>query len=74
MSTPTNNNPSFVEYYLTIGPSESQYQVLEKVSKIKAMSIEQYCKWAIRDKLETDIERHFENNIKDRLLQRLDCD
>ena len=44
ISTPTNNNPSFVEYYLTIGPSESQYQVLEKVSKIKAMSIEQYCK------------------------------
>jgi hypothetical protein len=44
MSTPTNNNPSFVEYYLTIGPPESQYQVLEKVSKIKAMSIEQYCK------------------------------
>jgi hypothetical protein len=44
MTTPTNNNPSFAEHYMTIALSESQYQVLETVSKVKAMSIQQYCK------------------------------
>jgi hypothetical protein len=35
MTTPTTNNPSFVEHYVTIGPSESQYPILETVSKVK---------------------------------------
>jgi hypothetical protein len=57
MTTAT-NNPSFVEHYLTIGLSESQYQVLEKVSKVKAMSIQ---------------DLHFAKNktAKDRLLEGL---
>jgi hypothetical protein len=72
MTTTTNNNPSFVEHYLTVGLSESQYQVLETVSKIKAMSIQQYCHWALRQVLEDDIELHFANETKDRMLDGLD--
>jgi hypothetical protein len=52
--------------------SESQYQVLEKVSNVKAMSIQQYCHWALRQVLENDIELHFVDEIKDRLLDRLE--
>jgi hypothetical protein len=74
MSTPTTNNPSFVEHYVTIGLSESQYQVLEKVSKVKAMNIQQYCKWALRQVLENDIELHFVNRTKDRMLEELQQD
>jgi hypothetical protein len=47
---------SFVEHYVAIGLSELRYQVLEKVSKVKAMSIQQYCHWALRQVLENDIE------------------
>jgi hypothetical protein len=71
MST-SNNNPSFVEHYVTIGLSESQYQVLEKVSKVKAMNIQQYCHWALRQVLENDIELHFADETKDRMLDRLE--
>jgi hypothetical protein len=69
--TTTNNNPSFVEHYVTIGVSETQYQVLEKVSKVKAMSIQQYCHWALRQVLENDIELHFANETKDKMLDGL---
>ena len=51
--------------------SESQYQVLENVSKVKAMNIQQYCHWALRQALENDIELHFANGTKDRLLDGL---
>jgi hypothetical protein len=57
---------------MTIGLSKSQYQILEKVSKVKAMSIQQYCHWALRQVLENDIELHFTNETKDRLLDRLE--
>jgi hypothetical protein len=70
--TTTTNNPSPVEHYLTMGLSESQYQVLETVSKVKAMSIQQYCHWALRQVLENDIQLHFANETKDRLLDRLE--
>jgi hypothetical protein len=69
--TTTNNNPSSVEHYLTIGLSESQYQVLETVSKVKAMSIQQYCHWALRQTLENDIELHFVDETKDKMLEGL---
>jgi hypothetical protein len=65
---------SFVEYYVTIRLSESQYKVLEKVSKVKAMSILQYCHWALRQVLENDIELHFANETKDRMLEELQQD
>jgi hypothetical protein len=57
---------------MTMRLSESQYQVLEKVSNVKAMSIQQYCHWALRQVLENDIELHFVDEIKDRLLDRLE--
>jgi hypothetical protein len=72
MTTPTNNNPSFVEHYVTMGLSVSQYQVLETVSKVKAMSIQQYCHWALRRVLDDDIELHLANETKDRMLDGLD--
>jgi hypothetical protein len=67
----TTNNNSFVEHYVTVGLSESQYQVLETVSKVKAMSIQQYCHWALRQLLENDIELHFANETKDKMLEGL---
>jgi hypothetical protein len=58
---------------MTIELSESQYQVLETVSKVKAMSIQQYCHWALSQVLENDIDLHFAKNkrAKDRLLEGL---
>jgi hypothetical protein len=70
-----NNNSSFVEHYVTIALSESQYQVLETVSKVKTMSIQQYCHWVLRQVLEIGIQLHFANtnnkNTKDKLLDGL---
>jgi hypothetical protein len=44
------------------------------VSKVKAMNIQQYCKWALRQVLENDIELHFVNRTKDRMLEELQQD
>jgi hypothetical protein len=35
------------------------------------MSIQQYCHWALRQVLENDIELHFGNETKDKMLEGL---
>jgi hypothetical protein len=63
-----------IERYITIKLSESQYQVLHTISQVKAMSIDDYCQWSLRQKLKNDIELHFRTssrNTKDRLLDGL---
>ena len=62
-------NTANIERYITIKLSESQYQVLQTISQVKAMGIEDYCQWPLRQNLENDIELHFRTskNTKDRL-------
>jgi hypothetical protein len=60
-----------IEYYISIKLSESQYSVLQTISQVKAMSIDDYCQWALRQGLERDIELHFAKDAKNRLLDGL---
>jgi hypothetical protein len=76
MTPTTINNHSFVpeHYNITIKLSKSQYQVLQTISQVKAMSIEAYCQWSLIQNLENDIELHFRTsskNTKHRLLDGL---
>jgi hypothetical protein len=66
-------NTANIELYITIKLSESQYQVLQIISQVKAMGIEDYCQWSLTQNLENDIELHFRTskNTKDRLLDGL---
>ncbi|HEY9387120.1 MAG TPA: hypothetical protein VIP70_08765 [Nitrososphaeraceae archaeon] len=69
----TSTSYPHIERYISIKLSESQYRVLRIVSKVKAMSIDQYCQWALRKGLEADIELHFANSrsTKAKLLDGL---
>jgi predicted DNA-binding protein len=67
----TSNNTS-IERYVNVRLSETQYQVLQTICKAKAMTIDQYCRWAFIQGLEDDIELHFAKDAKDRLLDGLD--
>jgi hypothetical protein len=60
-----------IEHYVSIKMSEPQYNILQTVSQVKAMSIDEYCHWALRQVLERDIGVHFGYDTKDKLLQRL---
>jgi hypothetical protein len=60
-----------IEHYIGVKISESRYSVLQAISQVKAMSIDDYCQWAIRQGLEKDIELHFRDGTKDRLLREL---
>ena len=60
-----------IEHYISVKISESQYTVLETITQVKAMSMDDYCRWALRQSLEKDIELHFGDRTKDRLLQEL---
>jgi hypothetical protein len=60
-----------IEHYIGMKLSESQYSVLQAISQVKAMTIDDYCQWALRQGLERDIELHFGDRTKDRLLQDL---
>jgi hypothetical protein len=66
-------NTDNIERYITIKLSESQYQVLQIISQVKAMSIKDYCQWSLIQTLENDIELHYGKNkkAKDRLLEGL---
>jgi hypothetical protein len=57
-----------IEHYISMKISESQYSVLQTISQVKAMTIDDYCQWALRQGLEKDIELHFGDGTKDRLL------
>jgi hypothetical protein len=52
--------------------SETQYNVLQNISQVKAMYIDEYCHWALRQVLERDVGLHFGYGTKDKLLQRLE--
>jgi hypothetical protein len=60
-----------IEHYISVKISESQYAVLEAITQVKAMSMDDYCRWALRQSLERDIELHFGDGTKNRLLQKL---
>jgi len=60
-----------IEHYISIKILESQYSILQTISQVKAMSIDDYCQWALRQVLERDIGLHFGEGTKDRLLQGL---
>jgi hypothetical protein len=67
-------NTENIERYINLNLSKSQYQVLQTISNVKAMSIEDYCQWSLIQNLENDIELHFRTssrNTKDRLLDGL---
>jgi hypothetical protein len=67
-------NTENIERYINLKLSKSQYQVLQTISNVKAMSIEDYCQWSLIQNLENDIELHFRTssrNTKDRLLDGL---
>lgn len=66
----TPKTPS-IQRYISIKISESQYSVLQTISQVKAMAMDDYCEWALRQVLERDIGLHFADDIKDRLLQEL---
>jgi hypothetical protein len=68
--TRTSKTP-IIEHYISIKISESQYSVLQAVSRVKAMTIDDYCQWALRQGLERDIELHFAKDAKNRLLDGL---
>ena len=57
-----------IEHYISMKISESQYSVLQTISQVKAMTIDDYCQWALRQGLEKDIELHFGDGTKERLL------
>ena len=61
-----------IEHYISMKISESQYSVLQTISQVKAMTID--CQWALRQGLEKDIELHFGDGTKDRLLGGLQGD
>jgi hypothetical protein len=63
-----------IDHYIGIKMSESQYNVLQTISQVKAMSIDDYCQWALRQVLEKDIGLHFGYDTKDKLLQGLESD
>jgi len=56
-----------IERYVSVRLSETQYQVLQTICNVKAMTIDQYCRWALIEGLEDDIELHFAKDAKDRL-------
>ena len=60
-----------IEHYISIKISESQYAVLEIITQVKSMSMDDYCRWALRQSLERDIKLHFGDRTKDRLQQKL---
>jgi hypothetical protein len=66
----TSKTPT-IEHYIGVKISQSQYSILQTISQVKAMTIDDYCKWALRQGLERDIELHFGDGTKDRLLQGL---
>ncbi len=68
--TKTSKTP-IIEHYISIKISESQYSVLQTISQVKAMTIDVYCQWALRQGLERDIELHFEKDTQKRLLDSL---
>jgi predicted DNA-binding protein len=61
-----------IERYVSVRLSETQYQVLQTICNMKAMTIDQYCRRVFIESLEDDIELHFANDAKDRLLDGLD--
>jgi hypothetical protein len=68
--TKTSKTP-IIEHYISIKISESQYSVLQTISQVKAMTIDDYCQWALRQGLERDIELHFAKDTQKRLLDSL---
>ena len=68
--TRTSKTP-IIEHYISIKISESQYSVLQTVSQVKAMTIDDYCQWALRQGLERDIELHFAKYTQKKLLDNL---
>jgi hypothetical protein len=44
---------------------------LQTVSQVKAMTIDDYCQWALRQGLERDIELHFAKDTQKKLLDSL---
>lgn len=66
----TPKTPS-IQRYISIKISESQYSVLHTISQVKAMTMDDYCQWALRQILERDIGMHFAHDVKGRLLQEL---
>jgi hypothetical protein len=60
-----------IEHCIGMRISESQYSILETISQVKAMTIDDYCQWTLRQGLERDIELHFGDGTRDRLLQTL---
>ena len=68
--TKTSKTP-IIEHYISIKISESQYSVLQTISQVKAMTIDDYCQWALRQGLERDIELHFAKDTQERLLDSL---
>ena len=67
----TSKSPG-IEHYVGIKMSETQYNVLQNISQVKAMYIDEYCHWALRQVLERDVGLHFGYGTKDKLLQRLE--
>jgi hypothetical protein len=68
--TRTSKTP-IIEHYISIKISESQYSVLQTISQVKAMTIDDYCQWALRQGLERDIGLHFVKDTQKRLLDSL---
>ncbi len=68
--TRTSKTP-IIEHYISIKISESQYSVLQTISQVKAMTIDDYCQWALRQGLERDIELHFAKYTQKKLLDSL---
>jgi hypothetical protein len=68
--TRTSKTPT-TENYISIKISESQYSVLQTISQVKAMTINDYCQWALRQGLERDIGLHFAKYTQKRLLDSL---
>ena len=68
--TRTSKTP-IIEHYISIKISESQYSVLQTISQVKAMTIDEYCQWALRQGLGRDIELHFAKDAQKRLLDSL---
>lgn len=60
-----------IEHYISIKISEPQYSVLQSVSQVKAMTIDDYCQWALRQGLESDIVLHFAKDTQKQLLDSL---
>ena len=61
-----------IEHYVGIKMSEPQYNVLQTISQVKSMSMDDYCRWALRQVLERDVGVHFGYDAKEKLLQELD--